>query len=148
MRNIENSLKLIAVNIDDLKTISAYCQDSIMKVKDLVYLKDNKIFTLKMQRFMWEDLEKGINRKYKRIDCYLRFNLVEKVLSKNINQQKMNRNLELLTIKTSIYRSSLYEISLIFSGDGILSLYSEAIDVILDDQDNYWEVKNFPKHKL
>lgn len=148
MKKIESKLKLIAINIDDLKTISAYCQDSIVKVKDLIYLKKNKIFIIKMQRFMWEDLEKGIYRKYKRIDCYLRFNLVEKVLSKNINQQKTNTNLELLTIKSTIDRFNFYEISLIFSGDSVLSLYSEAIDVILDDQEDYWEVKNFPKHKL
>ena len=63
MKKIESKLKLIAINIDDLKTISAYCQDSIVKVKDLIYLKKNKIFIIKMQRFMWEDLEKGIYRK-------------------------------------------------------------------------------------
>ena len=34
-----NRLKLIGKNIEVLKTISAYCQDSIVKIKDLVYLK-------------------------------------------------------------------------------------------------------------
>ena len=38
-----NRLKLIGKNIEDLKTISAYCQDSIVKINDLVYLKENKI---------------------------------------------------------------------------------------------------------
>ena len=97
---------------------------------------------------MWEDLEKGIHRKYKRIDSYLRFNLVEKVQSKNINQKKNDRNLELLTIKSRVEENNVYEISLIFSGDSVLLLYSEVIDVILDDQNNYWEVERFPKHKL
>ena len=85
---MKDNLKLIGSNSDDLKTISAYCQDAIVKVKDVVYLKESKIFILKLSRFMWEDLEKGIHRKYKRIDSYLRFNLVEKVQSKNINQKK------------------------------------------------------------
>ena len=39
-----NRLKLIGKNIEDLKTISAYSQDSIVKIKDIVYLKENKIF--------------------------------------------------------------------------------------------------------
>tara|TARA_B110000196_G_C20567508_1_gene395993 strand:+ start:85 stop:522 length:438 start_codon:yes stop_codon:yes gene_type:complete len=145
---MKNNLKLIGSTNDDLKTISAYCQDAIVKVKDASYLKGSKIFILKLSRFMWEDLEKGIHRKYKRIDCYLRFNLVEKVLSRNINQKKNDRNLELLTIKSSLGVNNIYEISLIFSGDSTLLLYSEVIDVVLDDQNNYWEVEKFPKHKL
>jgi len=145
---MKDNLKLIGSNSDDLKTISAYCQDAIVKVKDVVYLKESKIFILKLSRFMWEDLEKGIHRKYKRIDSYLRFNLVEKVQSKNINQKKNDRNLELLTIKSRVEENNVYEISLIFSGDSVLLLYSEVIDVILDDQNNYWEVERFPKHKL
>ncbi len=147
MNEIGNKLKLIGNNVDDLKTISAYCQDSVIKIKDLVYLKENKLFIIKLRRFMWEDLEKGVFRKYKRIESYLRFNLIEKVVSKNINQKK-DRNLELLTIKTSLNKKKIYEISLIFSGNGIILLSSEAIDVMLDDQESYSEVKNFPKHKL
>ena len=50
-------LKLIGKNIEDLKTISAYCQDSIIKIKDLAYLKENKIFLMMLSRFMWEDIE-------------------------------------------------------------------------------------------
>ena len=88
MNEIGNKLKLIGNNVDDLKTISAYCQDSVIKIKDLVYLKENKLFIIKLRRFMWEDLEKGVFRKYKRIESYLRFNLIEKVVSKNINQKK------------------------------------------------------------
>ena len=141
-------LKLIGKNNEDLKTISAYCQDSIVKIKDLVYLKKNKIFIAMINRFMWEDLEKGVFRKYKRIQSVLRFNCIDKVVSKNINQQKQDRNLELLTIKPFLKENKNYEISLIFSGNSIILLDSELIDVTLDDQDIYWEVKNFPKHKI
>ena len=61
-----NRLKLVGKNIEDLKTISAYCQDSIVKINDLVYLKENKIFIMLLSRFMWEDLERGVFRKYKK----------------------------------------------------------------------------------
>ena len=95
-----NRLKLIGKNIEDLKTISAYCQDSVVKIKDLVYLKKNKIFIMMLSRFMWEDIEKGVFRNYKRIKSVLKFNFIESVLAKNINQQQKNRNLELLAIKS------------------------------------------------
>ena len=104
-----NRLKLIGKNIEDLKTISAYCQDSIVKINDLVYLKENKIFIILLSRFMWEDLEMGIFRNYKRIKSVLKFNFVESVLAKNINQQQKNRNLELLTIKSNYNQNNLYD---------------------------------------
>ena len=148
MKEIGNKLRLIGNNIEDLKVISAYCQDAIIKITDLVYLKKNKLFIAKLNRFMWEDLEKGVFRKYKRIDSYLRFDFIENAISKNINQKKGRKSLELLTIKPSIDKNNFYKIDLIFSGNGVISIKSETIDVILDDQETYREVKNFPKHKI
>ena len=143
-----NRLKLIGKNIEDLKTISAYSQDSIVKIKDIVYLKENKIFIVMLSRFMWEDLEKGVFRNYKRIKSILKFNFIENVLAKNINQQQKNRNLELLAIKSNYNQNNLYDISLIFSGNNIILLKSEEIDVMLDDQEYFWEVKHSPKHRI
>ena len=143
-----NRLKLIGKNIEDLKTISAYSQDSIVKIKDIVYLKENKIFIVMLSRFMWEDLEKGVFRNYKRIKSILKFNFIENVLAKNINQQQKNRNLELLAIKSNYNQNNLYDTSLIFSGNNIILLKSEEIDVMLDDQEYFWEVKYSPKHRI
>ena len=143
-----NRLKLIGKNIEDLKTISAYCQDSIDKIKDLVYLKENKIFIMMLSRFMWEDIEKGVFRNYKRIKSVLKFNFIEIILAKNINQHQKNRNLELLAIKSNYNKNNLYDINLIFSGNGIVLLKSEETDVMLDDQEYFWEVKHSPKHKI
>ena len=143
-----NRLKLIGKNIEDLKTISAYSQDSIVKIKDIVYLKENKIFIVMLSRFMWEDLEKGVFRNYKRIKSVLKFNFIENVLAKNINQQQKNRNLELLAIKSNYNQNNLYDTSLIFSGNNIILLKSEEIDVMLDDQEYFWEVKHSPKHRI
>jgi hypothetical protein len=143
-----NRLKLIGKNIEDLKTISAYTQDSIVKIKDIVYLKENKIFIVMLSRFMWEDLEKGVFRNYKRIKSILKFNFIENVLAKNINQQQKNRNLELLAIKSNYNQNNLYDTNLIFSGNNIILLKSEEIDVMLDDQEYFWEVKHSPKHRI
>ncbi len=143
-----NRLKLIGKNIDDLKTISAYCQDSIIKIKDLIYLKENKIFIMMLSRFMWEDIEKGVFRNYKRIKSVLKFNFIDGVSSKNINQQQKDRNLELLAIKCDYNQDNTCDINLVFSGNSIILLKSEEIDVMLDDQVYYWKVRYSPKHKL
>ena len=44
---------------------------------------------MQLNRFMWEDVEKGVFRKNKRIRTILRFENILKVTSKNVNQKKM-----------------------------------------------------------
>ena len=36
---------------------------------------------------------------------------------------------------------------IIFSGDSIIKISSEVIEVTLDDQGQAWDTKNKPKHK-
>ena len=97
---------------------------------------------------MWEDVERGVFRNYKRIKSVLRFHFVEKVLAKNISQKQKMRNLELLTIKPKINKNNIIDINLIFAGNSVILLKSEEIDVMLDDREKFWEVKHSPKHKL
>jgi len=78
----KNNLKLIGKNQEDLKVISAHSQDSIVTVKDMIFLEKNRIFLMMVNRFMWEDIEKGIYRKNKRIRCAIKFEGILKVKSK------------------------------------------------------------------
>ena len=41
-----------------------------------------------------------------------------------------------------------YEMKLIFSGDSIIRVVAEVIEVALDDQGEPWDTKNKPKHKV
>ena len=140
------NLKLIANTDEDLRVISAHLQDSIVSSKDIVNLKQNKIFLMQLNRFMWEDIEKGVFRKNKRVRTVLKFENVIKVSSKNISQLKPDRFLDFLAIESSLLQDKSYEIKLIFSGDSIIRINSEVIEVSLDDQGSPWESKNKPKH--
>tara|TARA_B100001167_G_C16720201_1_gene280808 strand:- start:406 stop:852 length:447 start_codon:yes stop_codon:yes gene_type:complete len=148
MKSKTVNLKLLGRSIEDLKTISAYLQDSIIIQKDITFLKKNKIFLMLVSRFMWEDAEKGLFRENKRIRCALRFDQVSNVLCKNINQKKKNKVLELLAIKNISMKDQTSKISLIFAGDSIITILVEEIDVLLDDLGEPWIVKKAPKHKI
>ena len=141
------NLKLIAKTDEDLRVISAHLQDSIVKTSDIANLKRNRIFLMQLNRFMWEDVEKGVFRKNKRIRTVLRFENVLKVTSKNVNQKKNDRFLDFLAIETFKMPDKNYEMNLIFSGDIVIKLVAEAIEVTLDDQGSPWESKNKPKHE-
>ena len=140
------NLKLIARTTEDLRVISAHLQDSIVKTSDIANLKKNKIFLMQLNRFMWEDVEKGVFRKNKRIRTVLKFENVLKVASKNVDQKKNDRFLDFLAIETFKMPDRNYEMNLIFSGDIVIKLIAEAIEVTLDDQGTPWESKSKPKH--
>ena len=141
------NLKLIAKTAEDIRVISAHLQDSIVKTSDIASLKRNKIFLIQLNRFMWEDVEKGVFRKNKRIRTVLKFENILEVTAKNINQKKGDRFLDFLAIETLKMPDKNYEMKLIFAGDIVIKLVTEAIDVTLDDQGSPWESKNKPKHE-
>ena len=144
----ENNLKLIAKTEEDLKVVSAHLQDAIANISDVANLKKNRIFLMQLNRFMWEDVEKGVFRKNKRIRTILKFENVIKVHAKNINQSKGNKFLDFLTIEIKQMIDKNYEMKIVFAGDSILKIIAEVIEVTLDDQGDAWDTKNIPKHKL
>jgi len=140
------NLKLLATSDDDLKVIAAHLQDSIVLVMDIANLKKNRIFLIQLNRFMWEDVEKGVFRKNKRIRTVLKFDNVISVSSKNINATEDKNFLDFLTIESNSLPDKSYEIKLIFSGDSVIKIKAEVIDVTLDDQGSPWDSKTQPKH--
>ena len=102
---------------------------------------------MQLNRFMWEDVEKGVFRKNKRIRTILKFENVVKVHSKNITQSKKDKFLDFLTIESNLMPDNNYEMKIVFSGDSIIKVISEVIEVTLDDQGEAWDTKNKPKHK-
>ena len=144
----KNGLRLMAKNQDDLKVISAYLQDSIVIVRDIVFLKKNMTFIMIVNRFMWEDVEKGVFRQNKRIRCAVKFEEVLKVKSQNINQRNKNKPLEYLATECKLNFDKTYEINIFFAGDSIITIISEAIEVVMYDLGKPWDVKHIPIHKI
>mgnify|MGYP006142595965 FL=1 len=140
------NLKLVARTEEDLRVVSAYLQDSIASVSDIANLKKNKILLMQLNRFMWEDVEKGVFRKNKRIRTILKFDNILKVNSKNISQSKKDKFLDFLAIESSQMPDNNYEMRIIFAGDSVIKIISEVIEVTLDDQGDAWDTKNKPKH--
>ena len=141
-------LKLHATSVDDLKVLSAHLQDSITQVKNIAHLKRNRIFLIQFNRFMGEDIEKGVFRKNKRILSVLKFENVVNVNSKNLNQKNSERFLDFLAIESKFLSDKNYEIKLNFAGNILIKLNSELIECYLEDISDPWETKNKPKHDL
>ena len=102
---------------------------------------------MQLNRFMWEDVEKGVFRKNKRIRTILKFENVIGVYSKNVDQLKKDNFLDFLAIESNKLPDNNYEMKIIFAGKSIIQIISEVIEVTLDDQGEAWDTKNKPKHK-
>ena len=120
--------KIIAQSPDDLQIISACCSEAKVKLNDIKYLPLNKIFLLSLSRKNVED-----ENKKKLINSIIKFEFVQSSKSKNINQN--NKDLELELIAIDFFRKqNKYEIILLFSNNGFITLTAEIIEAVLEDQ--------------
>ena len=119
--------KIIAKDPSGLQMISACCSEAKIKIEDIKFLKKNKIFLLLINRVSKE------NNKKEKIKSICKFEFVDNVKSKNINQSSKNSVLELLAI--NLYKvEKNYEITLLFKNNAFITLYAEVLEITLEDQ--------------
>ena len=119
--------KVIAQSPDDLQIISAICAESKVKISNIKYLPTTKIFLLSVLR-MDKETANG-----KPINSVIKFEFIESSKSKNINQSNVDLTLDLFAIDI-FKKKENFEIVLLFSKNGIITLSTEVIDVTLEDQ--------------
>ena len=123
--------KIIASDNEGLQMISACSAGAKVKVSDIKYLASSKVFLLSIERTKIE-----INQKDKKINSICRFDFVDKVKSKNINQKNKDLVLELIAIDY-LKNNDNYEINLIFNNNAHIALNTELIEVRLEDQNEF-----------
>jgi len=120
--------KIIAMDQEGLQMISACSSGAKVKIADIKYLSANKVFLLSIERTL---IENGQDQK--KINSICRFDFVDKVRSKNINQSKKDLVLELIGIDY-LKNNDDYEINLIFNNNSHIVLTTETIEARLEDQ--------------
>ena len=120
--------KIIATDNEGLQVISACCAGAKVKISDIKYLQSNKIFLISIER---TKLETGQDNK--KINSICKFDFVDQVKSKNIDQKNQEITLELIGIDYFKNKDD-YEINLMFNGNAHISLRTETIEVRLEDQ--------------
>jgi hypothetical protein len=120
--------KIIATDNEGLQMISACCAGAKVKISDIKFLQTNKIFLLSIERTRIESGQEA-----KKINSICKFDFVDHVKSKNIDQNNIDLILELIGIDY-LKNNNNYEINLIFNNNAYISLKSETIEVRLEDQ--------------
>ena len=125
--------QIIATDNEGLQMISACTAGAKVKVADIKYLASNKVFLLSIERTKIET-----DQEDKKINSICRFDFVDKVKSKNIDQKNDDLALDLIAIDYLKYKDD-YEINLIFDNNAHIALTTETIEVRLEDQNEIKE---------
>ena len=120
--------KIIANDQEGLQMISACSAGAKVRVVDIKYLSSNKVFLLYIERTKVET-----DQEDKKINSICRFDFVDKVKSKNIDQSNQELVLDLIGIDY-LKNNTDYEINLIFNNNAYIALTTETIEVRLEDQ--------------
>ena len=120
--------KILGNDQESLRMIAALSSGAKVKISDIKYLASNKVFLLSVER-----MSKEMEQDDKKINSILRWDFISKVKSKNIDQSKQEKILELLSIDY-LKNNDDYEINLIFKNNGHITLTTETIEARLEDQ--------------
>ena len=120
--------KIIANDNQGLNIISAYCSGALIDINQIKYLPKNKIFLISLLRNQKEN-----EKNNEKISSICKFEFVDQVKSRNIDQKNKDLLLELITIDI-LKNKNNYEINLIFSNNAYITLSTEIVEVTLEDQ--------------
>lgn len=142
-----DTLKLIALDEEDLQILSAHLQDSVLKVSDIDYLAAEKKLVLAVNRFVWEQAADGKrHRSFERRRAAMLFDRVGSVKATGIDRRYKDDVLSLLAIRFIVGDAPSGTIELTFAAGKALRVEVEAIEAQLTDLGGAWHTSFKPDH--
>jgi DUF2948 family protein len=141
------TLKLSALDGDDLSVISAACQDALVAVRDCAFFKEERRFVLLLNRFRWE-ADPTIDAPYSRTHSALVFNEVKAVRHHNIPLHDPDRMLELLAVSVDGKPVDGSTVTLRFAADRAIRLEIARLACHLGDVGEPWPTPWKPAHPV
>lgn len=142
-----SELKLVALDEEDLKVVSAHVQDAVMKVGDLAYDARRRLFVAKLNRFVWERRRGWFSSSYERRRAVLDFGRVMAVSSTGIDKDRPEDVLSLLALEFEPGDAPEGTVAMLFSGGATIRLEVECLEVRLADVGAAWETRSVPRHR-
>ncbi len=141
-----DSLKLMALDAEDLGIVSAHVQDAVFKVSGLAYVPRTKQLSLAINRFVWETAE-GRGKSFERRRSLLLFKQVKSVRSIGFNRKDAEAVLSLLAIQfEQDGEGPDGTVEFVLSGGASIMIDVECIEVQLADTGGAWETGFKPRH--
>jgi hypothetical protein len=145
---VTNFLRLAALDVEDLKILSAYVQDAVVQAGDIEFLAKEQRVILVMNRFVWEKPQGFLRKSYERRRAVLHFDRVRSAARSGFDGSRPEQVLSLLAITFTPTETPAGTIELHFSGGAGLRLGVECIEAQLTDLGSAWETRQKPVHRV
>ena len=143
---IMDSLKLLALDTEDLSVVSAHLQDAVFKTDGLAYDARHHVFSVVVNRFVWETAG-GRGKAFERRRAVVAFKRVQAVRSLGIDRKATDAVFSLLAVNfTPEGEGPDGTLELVLSGEASIVLDVECVEVQLADTGGAWETSLKPRH--
>ncbi|MVA73740.1 DUF2948 family protein [Agrobacterium vitis] len=145
-------LKLLSLDEEDLAILSAHMQDAVFKPADVDYAAKSGIFSVAVNRFVWEKAGKGGGifrraKSFERRRALLTIKRVQAVRSIGISQTDKDQVMNLLAVTfTAQGEGPEGRVELVCAAGATIALDVECIEVQLADTGGAWETTSRPRH--
>ena len=140
------ALRLIAEDAADLEVISSAVQDAVLKAENIKFDRKRRRLTLEVNRFQWEE-STSKRGPQGRVRAILAIDTVLSVKTRAVTKADPDLVYSLLSLSfVPAEEPPGGKLSILFAGDGELSLEVEAIDVTLLDSAYEWTTRHRPDH--
>jgi hypothetical protein len=145
MDTINDTLKFVVLDPDDLEVVATHVQDALVKVSDVIWRPQEKRLVIALNRFDWEGAQTA-NPRYRRCLSALRFERVLGCKCRSVNPAGKDAVLNLLNVDFEPTDPPSGVVTLIFSGGAALRLEVECLEAELADLGPTWSAAGCPNH--
>lgn len=143
-----DTLKLMALDAEDLDIVSAHVQDAVFKVSGLAFDGRSGQFSIEINRFVWEKAAER-SKVYERRRSVLLFKRVRAVRSIGFDRSDADKVLSLLALNFERKDEGPEgTLELLLSADATIALDVECIEAQLADTGGAWETGLKPRHPV
>ena len=141
-----DSLKLLALDTEDLSVVSAHLQDAVFKTDGLAFDARQHVFSVVVNRFVWETAA-GRGKSFERRRAVIAFKRVTAVRSLGIDRKDKESVFSLLAVNFAQKGEGPDgTLELVLSGNASIALDVECVEVQLADTGGAWETSLKPRH--
>jgi len=141
-----DSLKLLALDAEDLAVVSAHLQDAVFKTDGLAFDARQHVFSVVVNRFVWENAASR-GKSFERRRAVVAFKRVNAVRSIGIDRKDTSAVFSLLAVNfTPKGEGPEGTLEVVLSGNASVALDVECVEVQLADTGGAWETSLKPRH--
>ncbi|QPH53303.1 DUF2948 family protein [Pontivivens ytuae] len=129
----EQPLRLMAADAEDLRVVSALCQDAVAQTSEMSWKPSKRQFALLLNRFRWEYHANRPGQPAERVQSTLVVDDVRRVRANGVDPADRELVLSVLSLEWEAAEDGQGTLRLILAGDGEIALEAEALNVMLTD---------------